>query len=190
MTEKTDAVFSQKFGRIFAEKFLYDFGRGNAFKYGIADRWNAIKMPSYHAAGACKVVRNACFHQIDGFIPFTGWDTVDEIKAQCKGWETCHFDELKFYHLKTEGAGIGPIRTNRMHGEIYYSTGGGYLFLLFKIIHRMIFGRPLLIGGIMMLFGYFHSLVLKKKRLVNDDEAFFYKKLLNQRILSQLKNLL
>jgi glycosyltransferase involved in cell wall biosynthesis len=179
------------------ERLMFKFNKN--IKLGIAsgiyleknnNNWNAIEMPPYHAAGACKVLRKTCFRQIGGFVPVRGWDTIDEIKAQCNGWETCHFDELRFYHLKPEGAGIGKIRTNIMHGEIYYLTGGSYLFLFFKIIHRMIFGRPLLIGGIMMLFGYVRSLILKKKRLVNDDEAFFYKKLLNQRILRQLKNLI
>ena len=160
--------------------YLEDHGKG----------WTPIIMPIYHTAGACKFMRKECFIQIGGFIPFKGWDTVDEIKAQCKGWETCHFDELRFYHLKTEGSGIGQIQTNIMHGEIYYSTGGSYLFLLLKIIHRMIFGQPFLIGGIMMFFGFSRALILKKKRLVNNDEAFFYKRLLNQRILKQLKNLI
>ena len=54
----------------------------------------------------------------------------------------------------------------------------------------MIFGQPFLIGGIMMFFGFSRALILKKKRLVNNDEAFFYKRLLNQRILKQLKNLI
>ena len=186
-----------RFAPDYFEKLLQEFekdprlGIGSGIYLEDYDKgWTPIKMPTYHTAGACKFMRKECFIQIGGFIPFKGWDTVDEIKAQCKGWETCHFDELRFYHLKTEGSGIGQIQTNIMHGEIYYSTGGSYLFLLLKIIHRMIFGQPFLIGGIMMFFGFSRALILKKKRLVNNDEAFFYKRLLNQRILKQLKNLI
>ena len=152
--------------------------------------WVPIEMPSYHAAGACKMVRRECFCQIGGFIPSKGWDTIDEIKAQCKGWDTCHFENIKFFHLKAEGSGIGNTKTNIMHGEIYYATGGGLLFFIFKIVHRMIFGKPILIAGIMMLWGYLRSSILKKKRLVDNNEAQFYKKLLNKRILTQLKYLI
>src|SRR5215471_7263336 len=84
------------------------------------DRWAVVKMPPYHAAGASKMIRRSCFEEIQGFIASPGWDTVDEIKAQVAGWTTSHFEDLHFYHLKPEGSGIGKLRTNLMHGEIYY----------------------------------------------------------------------
>ncbi len=185
-----------RFETDYFERLILEFNKNK--KLGIAsgiymemenDRWVPVMMPSYHAAGACKMVRKECFSQIGGFIPSKGWDTVDEIKAQCKGWDTCHFYNIKFFHLKAEGSGIGNTRTNMMHGEIYYVTGGSLLFLIFKIVHRMIFGRPLLIGGIMMLFGYIQALVLRKKRLVSKEEETHYKKLLNSRILTRTKTL-
>jgi len=146
------------------------------------DNWITIKMPSYHAAGACKIVRKACFQQIGGFVPHRGWDTIDEIRAQFKGWDTCHFDDLQFYHLKTEGSGIGQLRTNILHGEVFYLTGGSNIFLLFKVIHRMLIGRPFMVGGFMMFWGYMRPLIMNRPRLVNSEEADFYKRLLNQRI--------
>lgn len=151
--------------------------------------WSVIKMPAYHAAGASKMIRRECFQQIGGFVPFRGWDTVDEIRSQIMGWQTSHFEELRFYHLKTEGAGIGQLRTNIMLGEIYFITGGSRLFLLLKIIHRILFSRPVVIAGLMMFWGYLRSIVLKKKLLVTNEEAKLYKQLLNQRIYKKLKRL-
>lgn len=151
--------------------------------------WVPITMPPYHAAGASKMVRNECFRQIGGFIPAKGWDTIDEIKAQCQGWETKHFADNQFYHLRIEGSGIGIIKTSMMHGEIYYATGGGFVFLVFKVIHRMIYGKPFFISGALMLFGFLKSFVLRKKRLVSEQEANHYKRLLNQRVTSGIKNL-
>lgn len=152
--------------------------------------WNAIIMPAYHAAGASKIIRKECFQQIGGFVPFRGWDTVDEIRAQTKGWRTCHFKELQFYHLKTEGSGIGQLRTNIMLGEIYYLTGGSRFFLLLKIIHRILFYRPFLAAGLMMSWGYLRPLVLRRKLLVSSEESEFYKQLLNRRIYNKIKELL
>jgi glycosyltransferase involved in cell wall biosynthesis len=148
----------------------------------------SVEMPDYHTAGASKVVRAECFREIGGFIAEKGWDTVDEIKAQSRGWKTGHFKEIIFYHLKNEGSGIGNIRTNKMHGEIYYLTGGSKLFFLIKFAHRLIFGVPFFLGGIMMLIGYLSCLIEGKHLLVNDREADFYKKLLNKRIISKFIN--
>src|SRR5262249_40789193 len=52
------------------------------------DEWHEIRMPEYHAAGASKMIRAACFEQIGGFVPSRGWDTVDEIHAQTHNWKT------------------------------------------------------------------------------------------------------
>src|SRR5262249_17183223 len=69
--------------------------------------WREVEMPAYHAAGASKMIRRACWEQIHGFIPSRGWDTVDEIRAMSHGWETTHFRELRIKHWKAEGTGIG-----------------------------------------------------------------------------------
>jgi poly-beta-1,6-N-acetyl-D-glucosamine synthase len=145
--------------------------------------WSAVGMPAYHAAGASKVIRAKCFEEIGGFVRERGWDTVDEVRAQVKGWVTKHFADIPFRHLKPEGSGIGSVRTNVMHGDVYFLTGGGPLFLLLKVAHRMIAGAPPLVGGMAMLYGYLRSWASGRARLVSSEEARHYRRLLNQRIL-------
>jgi biofilm PGA synthesis N-glycosyltransferase PgaC len=144
--------------------------------------WLPTPMPSYHAAGASKVVRRTCFEQIGGFVPKKGWDTLDEIRAGLRGFRTGHFDDIRFQHLKPEGMAMGELQTHRFHGDIYYQTGGGALFLLAKVLHRMLHARPLLLGGLAMLSGYILPLVQRRPRLVDDEEARFYRSLLNRRL--------
>ena len=151
--------------------------------------WIPVKMPGYHVCGASKVIRKQCFAEIGGFIPSKGWDTLDEIRAQMLGWKTRHFNELRIYHLKNEGSGRGQLRTNAMHGEIYYLMGGSKAFFAMKVIQRMIFGRPIIIGGAAMVFGYLSSLALGKQLLVTRDEAVFYKSILNRRLLNTILNI-
>lgn len=148
--------------------------------------WKTIGMPDHHAAGASKVIRALCFEQIAGFVEARGWDTVDEIRAQRRGWRTRHFEDLVFDHLRVEGSANGPLYTARLHGEVYYMTGGSWHFFLLKSVHRMIAGRPPLLGGLMLLAGYFGPILAGRKRLVNRDEARHYRRILNQRILSAL----
>ena len=148
--------------------------------------WNVSWMPPYHAAGASKVVRSQCFEDIGGFPTRPGWDTADEIKAQFRGWKTCHFPELSFYHLRKEGAALGFLRTNLLHGEIYYVCGGGALFFALKVFHRMFTSRPFVLSGLALTWGYLRALLARKKRLVNESEQEFYKNALNQRIWGRL----
>jgi len=149
-------------------------------------KWLEVEMPPYHAAGASKVMRRACFEQIGGFSPSRGWDTVDEIRAMARGWRTGHFSELKLRHWKPEGTGIGSVRTHIMHGEVYYLTGGGKLFFIFKGLRRL-GDRPLVIGGLALYWGYMLALLSARERLVTREEARCYRALLNGRITTQLK---
>ncbi len=147
----------------------------------VGDRWEPAKMPFYHAAGAAKMVRTKCLQDIGGFPLFPGWDTADEIKAWAKGWETGHFPEIEFQHLKPEGSMQGP-GTNILHGEVYYVCGGGALFFMFKVIERMLWGKPFLVGGLLLLYGYLRALVTGRPKLVTPAEAILYRKVLNERI--------
>lgn len=145
-----------------------------------------ISMPYYHAAGASKVVRKACFEDINGFVCQRGWDTVDEIKAMARGWETTHFRELKIQHLKPEGIGMGLARTCFMHGEIYYRTRGGLLFFVLKVLHR--FTRsPIPMGGLAMGCGYLNAVLRRKERLVDAAEGRGYRALLNARLFGKIR---
>jgi hypothetical protein len=108
---------------------------------------------------------------------------VDEVRAQVKGWETTHFQDLQFRHLKPEGSGIGNLRTNAMHGDVYFLTGGGLAFLMLKVAHRMAIGSPPLVGGLAMLYGYLRSSMSGRARLVDRVEARHYRRLLNRRLL-------
>jgi glycosyltransferase involved in cell wall biosynthesis len=165
-----------------------DIGIGSGIYYEYrGGEWLRIDMPKYHSAGASKVYRKKCFNEIGGIVNSPGWDSVDEIKAMFRGWKTTHFEDLKFKHLKNEGTGMGYIFTHRLHGEICYKTGVSLPFLILKVIHRSLIGKPFFLGGLMLAFGYGQSLVGKQKRLVTKNEHTFYKRMLNKRIISAIK---
>ena len=151
--------------------------------------WRETRMPAYHAAGACKVVRRACFEEIGGFIAERGWDTVDEIRAMARDWRTTHFRELRMKHWKPEGSGIGQWRTSLMLGEIYYLTGGGKLFFVLKVIRRLV-GWPFLVGGLGMALGYTRMLWNGRSPLVSAAEAECYRSLLRERLVAGMRRIL
>lgn len=184
------------FGEDYFENLLVRFrddlrlgvASGVYLEMGEDGTWKEVVMPSYHAAGACKVIRKKCFEEIGGFIVAAGWDTVDEIRAMTLGWKTGHFIDLQMKHHKPEGSGIGTIRTSVMHGEISYLTGGGKLFFLLKVLHRMR-SKPYVIGAMALSWGYMKAIWKRKTSLVTEAEAKCYQDLLNKRLQAKAKAL-
>jgi poly-beta-1,6-N-acetyl-D-glucosamine synthase len=151
--------------------------------------WKESVMPYYHAAGASKVMRRACFEEIGGFIPAPGWDTVDEIKAMTRGWRTTHFRELEMMHHKREGSSMGAVNTGVMQGEAYHRTGGSKLFFVLKVLHRLAV-RPYFVNAMALIWGYVRSMMVRKQLLVTETEARYYKALLLGRLKARAKSLL
>ncbi|MBN1127957.1 MAG: glycosyltransferase family 2 protein [Chitinispirillaceae bacterium] len=155
-----------------------------------AHSWEPVTMPGYHAAGASKVVRRECFEQIHGFVALRGWDTIDEIRAQAAGWKTAHFPDIRFFHLRKEGVGMGRVHTNVMHGEIFYRTGGSFMFFIIKALHRMARGKPILVAGAAMIYGYLAAAFRKESLLVSPTEARNYRQLLSRRMGDGVRRIL
>jgi poly-beta-1,6-N-acetyl-D-glucosamine synthase len=151
-----------------------------------AGAWQPMTMPAYHAAGAMKMMRAKVYRDIGGFVAAPGWDAVDEIKAMVRGWTTRHFTDLRVFHLKDEGSGVGFRRMSRMSGEIHYLTGGGPLFFFVKALHRLLFGKPFLVGSIAMMSGYLACVVRRREKLVTAEEARYYRRMLNRRMFDDL----
>ena len=176
---------SDYFERIF-DRFATDDRLGIASGiYLERDRggaWRPVSMPWYHTFGASKVVRRQCFEQIGGFVASIGWDTVDEIKAMSLGWKTVHFPELQALHHKPEGSGIGVLRTSRMHGEIYYVSGGDPWLFVLKVIRRL-WQRPRPLNALSLLVGYIGAVARGEPKLVTTGEMRLYRGLLRQRLL-------
>ncbi len=179
--------FENLLGR-FVDNDRLGVASGVYLEMGQSGAWKEVLMPSYHAAGASKVLRRKCFDEIGGFIVAAGWDTVDEIRAMASGWTTGHFVDLQMKHHKPEGSGIGMVRTSRMHGEIFYLTGGGKLFFLLKVLHRM-GKKPFVIGALALSWGYMKALFKRKRLLVTKAEATCYQRLLRKRLQTQTKAL-
>jgi glycosyltransferase involved in cell wall biosynthesis len=187
-----DLSFGPKYFENLIGKFNDDDRLGIAsgvyFEIGNNGTWKEIIMPSYHAAGASKVMRRKCFEEIGGFVAAAGWDTVDEIRAMTRGWKTGHFKDLQLKHHKIEGSGIGQLKTSAMHGEIYYLTGGSKLFFVLKTLHR-IGSKPYVLSALALLYGYLRAVMKQKPPLVSESEARCYKALLNSRLRAKANTL-
>ena len=128
--------------------------------------------PPFHVRGATKIYRRACWDAIGGIVPMTGWDTIDEMKANMLGWHTYTFREVLLVQHRLTGAADGSWRSSVKCGRADYNTGYHPLFMLLKCAKR-IFHVPPFIDGAGLLWGYFGN-CLKRLPRVEDRDLITY----------------
>lgn len=175
---KLDADLS--LGNDYFEKLLYQFKINP--KLGLASggcyqrtgtEWRLEPAANDHARGLSKVYRKECFQDINGLKPVNGWDTIDELSAQMKGWETRSFNELKALHYRPTGSANGKINGKMEMGKFSYFFGYHPLAFLLRGVYNMLTGKPIILGGIAMLWGYFDCWIHHEPRF-DDPQLLTY----------------
>ena len=93
--------------------------------------------PPFHVRGATKIYRRSCWEAIGGLIKTTGWDTMDEVKANMLGWQTYSFRGLNVVQLRTTGGADGVWRNFFKNGRANYIVGYHPLFMAAKCLRRI-----------------------------------------------------
>ncbi len=139
-------------------------------------------VPVTYVGGMCKLWRVACFRDIGGIVTDLGWDVLDVIRAQMRGWETRSYPELQIRHLRPTNARPNWIKGRRTLGRLDYSVGYHPLFELARCLYRMTL-PPYIIGGLAILFGYTQAAARGEKRIASPDERRFLQKQQLRRLL-------
>jgi len=124
--------------------------------------------PKFHVRGATKIYRRDCWQEIGGLIHAPGWDTLDEVKANMLGWNTCTFSDINVIHHRPAGAAYGAWNDRVKGGMGCYIAGYHPLFMLIKSIKRMA-QKPYFIGGCGFMFGFVKGYVSRVPQI--DDKA-------------------
>ncbi len=109
--------------------------------------------PPFHVRGATKIYRRACWQAIGGIVRTTGWDTLDEIKANMLGWSTYTFRELKLLQYRKTGGADGHWKNWQKNGLANYISGYHPLFMACKCLKRL-FRRPYGIASVALMTGF------------------------------------
>lgn len=109
--------------------------------------------PAFHVRGATKIYRRACWKAIGGLCVATGWDTIDEVKANMLGWRTHSFPELRLIHHRFTGSAEGLLRDRVKLGVACYTSGYHPLFLLAKCVSRLA-QKPYVAGSVAIAYGF------------------------------------
>lgn len=120
-----------------------------------------------HVSGACQLFRRKCFEEIEGYKPIKsgGIDLVALLSAQAKGWQTRRFDEKFCSHHRTVGSGdhSGTLKRALFRGRKDYLLGSHPAFEFFRSVNQMQC-KPYVLGGFLMLVGYFWALLRRIER--------------------------
>jgi glycosyltransferase involved in cell wall biosynthesis len=142
---------------------------GGEIIHDISGEMKVEMNPRFHVRGATKIYRRACWEAIGGLWPATGWDTIDEVKANMLGWKTYTFTDLSLLHHRFTGSEDGLFRDRVKHGVACYISGYHPLFVAASCIRRLN-KKPRVIGSIGVMYGYLKSHVTRPPRL--EDRSY------------------
>jgi glycosyltransferase involved in cell wall biosynthesis len=161
------------------ERLIKEFE--NKSKLGIAsgEVWNIVgeekirsKQRSDLPCGGARLWRRQCFEETDGYLLTYAPDSVSNVKAKLKGWDTRSFEEIKVTSTRALASAEGYWKEFKGFGIYGYYVGFNLLYAVFKGI-RYSFEKPYYIG-LAYLFGYFSCLISRKKRIEDKEIRYYY----------------
>ena len=164
--ERVINIFSKNNNVGIAGGNLYIFKRG---------KWLYEKIAAKsHVRGPIKAYRHKCFKEINGLKSSIGWDTVDVLLAQKKGWKIYTDKSLVVKHLKPTGHKYS-IKSKILQGQSLYIMRFGAVLSILSLLKSSINNctpSKLLFGSI----GYLNALFKQKPFIVTKEEGYFIRK--------------
>ena len=183
-----DLTFDSGYFEKCFQKFDKDekLGIGGGTVYNVVQgKLELEKGPQFHVRGATKIYRKKCWQDINGLLAAPGWDTLDEVKANMMGWQTCCFPDLKLAHHKYTGSADGTWGGWVKNGRANYISGYHPLFMTLKCMRR-VFKKPVLIGALGLLYGFVSGYL--KSVPQGDDRAligYMRRQQMNKRLMRE-----
>ena len=131
-----------------------------------------------HVSGACQLFRRRCFEDIGGYTPIKAGaiDLVAVVTARMKGWETETFPEkISIHHRRTSAAKYGILSAFFKDGYYDYPMGVHPAWELTRTVYN-VFKKPLFIGGMTHMAGYFWAMVTRVPKPVSNEFVRFRRK--------------
>jgi hypothetical protein len=155
----------------FSERPRLGIGGGEIY-HDVSGELRLEANPKFHVRGATKIYRRACWEAIGGLWAATGWDTIDEVKANMLGWETGAFEDLHLLHHRLTGSADGLWRDRVKHGLACYISGYHPLFVAASCLRRLA-QKPYILGSLGLSLGFIKGYLRRVPR-VNDPLLIRY----------------
>jgi glycosyltransferase involved in cell wall biosynthesis len=143
-------------------------------------------------SGGARLWNKKCFEDTGGYLLTCSPDSVSNVKAKIRGWETRQFEHVRAVSTRAYAGAEGQWKGYKKMGSNHYFIGCGPLYAVLK-------GSTLMYSrnnyfktgvGIAYITGYFRE-YLKKAPRINDREVLAYygnKRLLGGSVRSKMKS--
>jgi glycosyltransferase involved in cell wall biosynthesis len=114
-----------------------DIGIGGGSCYEHVDgEWTRIKVSGSHPRGASRAYRWALRDDVFALEPELGWDGIDEVMAELRGYRTAGFHDLGFRHHRKVGERDGRLRAGSALGRQAWYMGYRPSYLVLRALYR------------------------------------------------------
>jgi biofilm PGA synthesis N-glycosyltransferase PgaC len=114
-----------------------DLGIAGGSCYELRDgRWERMKVAGSHPRGASRAYRWALLDDVFALEPELGWDGVDEVMAQLRGYRTEGFRDFGFRHHRKVGERDGRMRAGTAIGRQAWYMGYRPSYLVLRALYR------------------------------------------------------
>lgn len=129
---------SDYFARLLEQFELHpDLGIAGGSCYELIDGdWVRIKVSGSHPRGASRAYRWALLDEVFALEPELGWDGVDEVMAELRGYRTSGFLDLGFRHHRKVGEREGPLTAGTALGRQAWYMGYRPTYLMLRAVYR------------------------------------------------------
>lgn len=140
---KLDADTSM--GKEYFERLVQEFERdpalgissGSGQERDVGGVWRTRPMAPGSAWGATRAYRRACLEDVLPLEESMGWDGIDQLKAELRGWTTRTIVDLPFRHHRAEGERDGARSAAwAAHGRASYYMGYRLPYLVLRALHH------------------------------------------------------
>ena len=101
------------------------------------DRWVSRNVTGSSVWGAARAYRRACLDDVLPFEARIGWDGIDELRANARGWRTRTIADLPFRHLRPEGdRERDRLAMRSAQGRAAWYMGYSPLYLTLRALHH------------------------------------------------------
>jgi glycosyltransferase involved in cell wall biosynthesis len=123
--------------------------------------WQRRKVVPTAVWGASRAYRGDCLDAVLDLAPHVGWDGIDEIKVQLRGYSTETLIDLPFYHHRPEGQReAARVHAHALSGRAAWYMGYRPTYLFLRSLYRARRDR----AALGLLWGYLNCAVERAPR--------------------------
>jgi glycosyltransferase involved in cell wall biosynthesis len=164
-----DSYF-EKLTQKFIDNSMLGIASGGIYHH-INDELIRENLSDSEPSGACLLIRNECYEEIEGIPISYSWESVLATKAKISGWETKLFNDIVANELRDTDSAEGYWKGFLFRGKSAYYLNFNPLHVILKSI--LYIKRKSAIAGMAYMYGYVGSIITRKEK-INDEKVKYY----------------